>query len=124
MFVVPYCVDIDKAQNVRKVCLVFLINENFDILTSFERAYREIGFEVKSIRLANVWISGLNRKYVRDLKLLIKEKKSQGKFLVFSPQSTELFLKDADLTLIYSGYRTWFDPQKMRVIPTCGLPCG
>ena len=106
----------------RKVCLVFLINESFDCLTSFEQAYREIGCEVESIGLPNVWISDLNRKYVRDLKALIEKKKSQRNFLVFSPQSTELFLKDADLTLVYSAYRSWFNPKKMRVIPHLWTP--
>ena len=96
----------------RKICLVFLINENFDCLASFEQAFKESGFDVEAIRLPNVWISGLNRKYVSELKALFREKKSQGRSIVFSPQSTELFLSEADLTITYSAYQSWFDFKK------------
>jgi hypothetical protein len=107
---------------VRKICLVFLVNKSFDCLTPFERAFKEIGYSVESIKLPNVWISGLTRKYVNDLKALIKGKKSEGYFIIFSPQTTELFLKEPDLTIIYSAYGSWFDANKMRVIPHLWTP--
>jgi Exostosin family len=59
---------------------------------------------------------------VAYLKAVINEKKSQGQFVVFSPQSTELFLDEPDLTITYSAYQGWFNPKKMRVIPHLWTP--
>jgi hypothetical protein len=105
----------------RKVCLVFSIIDSFDCLNAFEHAFKEIGYETETIKIPNTWISELNRNYVHNLKRLLKEK-SKTQFVIFSPQSTELFLKEADFTLIYSAYRSWFNPEKMRVIPHLWTP--
>jgi len=110
------------GERVRKICLVFLVNESFDPLTPFEQAFKAAGFEVESVRIPNVWISGLTRKYVNDLEALIRRKKTEGYFVVFSPQSTELFLTGPDLIIAYSAYRSWFDAKRMRVIPHLWTP--
>ena len=103
----------------RKICLVFLVDDNFDCLTVLEQALREIGFEVETYKIPYLW--NFSRNYVNRLKALLREK-SKEQFLIFSPQSTELFLKEADFSLIYSAYRSWFDHTKMRVIPHFWTP--
>ena len=105
-----------------KICLVFFANESFDCLTSFEQAFKGIGFDVESIRIPNIWITEISRKNVSYLKALITEKKAQGKFVIFSPQSTELFLREPDVTIIFSAYQSWFIPKKMQVIPHLWTP--
>ena len=108
--------------SMQKICLVFLVNEGFDSLTAFERAFREIGFDVDVIRIPNFWLDSLSKNQLRSLRALFKEKKAKGRFLFFSPQSTELFMKEADLTVSFSAYRSWFNHDEMRVIPHLGTP--
>ena len=105
----------------RKICLVFFVNEKFNCLPIFEQAFQEMGFEVETISLPNIWISELDRKRVNKLKMLLKEK-SKTHYVIFSPQSTELFLEDADFMLIFSAYQSWFNSEKMRVIPHLWTP--
>ncbi len=105
----------------RKICLVFLVGEGFDCSAIFEQAFNEIGFAVETIRVPNRWVHALSRRYVNELRALLKEK-SKDHFLIFSPQSTELFLNEADFTIVYSAYRSWFDEKKMRVIPHLWTP--
>jgi Exostosin family len=109
---------------VRKICLLFFVNDNFDCLGLFERAFKEVGFDVESIGLPDVWLPGVTTNYVKRLKALIRERQSHGQFVIFSPQSTELFLEGPDLTVTYSAYRSWFDAGKMRVIPHLWTPVG
>ena len=106
---------------VKKICLVGLVDGSGDFLTALERAFREIGFEVETHKIPCVWAFG--KDYVNKLKVLFKEK-SREQFLIFSPETTELFLKEADFTIIYSAYRSWFDQKKMRVIPHIWTPVG
>ena len=105
----------------QKICLVFLADESLDCSTIFEQAFKEAGFSVETVRVPNRLIHLLNREYVNKLRALLKEK-SRDRFLIFSPQSTELFLEEADFTIVYSAYRSWFNERKMRVIPHLWTP--
>lgn len=104
-----------------KICLAFLASESFECLSTFESAFREVGFDVEAITIPNFWLSELGRKKLRRLKSLLRQR-SNNRRLIFSPQSTEIFLKEPDFSLLYSGYRSWFDDRKMRVIPHLWTP--
>jgi hypothetical protein len=112
---------VEKLFGMQKICLVFLVTENFDCSTVFERAFKEVGFSVETVRVPYREVHLLNREYVKELRTLLKEK-SRDSFLIFSPQSTELHLEEPDLTIAYSAYRSWFDEGKMRVIPHLWTP--
>ncbi len=99
-----------------------MVNEAFDCLVTFEQAFKNAGFAVDCVRVPNFWISDLDRSRLRNIRRIIGQKKSEGQFVIFSPQSTELFLDEPDLILAYSGYRSWFDPKRMRVIPHLWTP--
>lgn len=101
------------------ICLIFLVHESFDCLTYFECAFREVDPCLEVIKVPFEW--RFDRAYVKTLKKLIREK-SKSRFVVFSPQSTEMFLKEADLTLLFSAYSRWFDPKTMHVIPHLWTP--
>ena len=103
----------------KKICLVALVDHNCNFLIALERALSEIGFEVETHKIPFLW--NFNKDYVDRLNALLKER-SQEQFLIFSPESTELFLKEADLTIVYSAYRSWFDQEKIRVIPHIATP--
>jgi hypothetical protein len=103
----------------RKICLVYLADGSLDYLPALERALKESGFDVETNKIPSLWL--FSRNYVKKLKSLLNEK-SQDQFLIFVPQTTELFLKEPDFTLIYSAYRSWFDHTKMRVVPHFWTP--
>ncbi len=103
----------------RKISLIILDEGNPQYLLPFEQSLKEIGFEVETIKVPCQWKYG--RSYVNDLTALLK-KKSLEHYVIFFPSSSELFLKDADLTIAYSAYRSWFDPRKTRIIPHLDNP--
>jgi hypothetical protein len=103
----------------RQICLVFLTGEDSGCLTVFERAFKEHGFEIETIKIP--FLSKFDWAYVRKLQIIFKNKVRE-KFVIFSPQLTELFLETPHLTITYSAYRTWFDHEKMRVIPQLWNP--
>ncbi len=98
------------------LCLVFLTREDDDIplVPELDRGLREAGYEVEVVRFPYFWIVTTER--LNSLKALLKSK-LPGHFLVFCPDSTELFLNEPDLTLAYSAYRGWYNSEKMRIIP-------
>jgi hypothetical protein len=110
------------ASRVRKICLIFFTSTSYDDVTPFEQAFIRLGFEVEIIRMPTIWITQLTIKKLNHLKTLINEKKLQGYFVLFSPLSAELFLKEPDLTISYSGYRSWLDPRRVRIIPHLWTP--
>ena len=103
----------------RTICLIFLVDQNFDCLTTIERAFQENGFKTEKIEVPYLWT--FTRDYVQRLKRLF-ETDAKEKYLIFSPQSAELFLQKPNMTITYSAYRTWFDSKKMRVIPHLWSP--
>ncbi len=41
---------------------------------------------------------------------------------VFIPNSTELYLEEPDFSLMFSGYRSWCDPSRIKIIPHIWTP--
>ena len=104
-----------------KICLVFLVQNTFDLATIFERAFQEVGADVEVVRLPAFWMSDLTSQRVTNLKNLLEEK-SRTHLVIFSPGTAELFLKEADCIVLYSAYRSWFERETMRVIPHLWTP--
>lgn len=105
--------------NMKQIFLLFLVDERFNLLTIFEQSFKENGFETDKIEIPYLW--SFSSDYVNLLKRLF-ETMAKDKYLIFSPNSTELFLQKPNMTIAYSGYRSWFDPQRMRVIPHLWSP--
>jgi exostosin family protein len=112
---------LEMAGGMPRICLVFLVGEGFDCSSIFERALKDLGCSVDTVRIPNRWIHSISAQYLNDLRAVIAEK-SRDSFVIFSPQSTELFLRQADFTILYSAYRSWFDAKRMRVIPHLWTP--
>ncbi len=49
-------------------------------------------------------------------------RKNKNEFIVFIPNITELYLKQPDLTLVFAGYRSWCDSERIKVIPHTQTP--
>ena len=107
----------------RKICFVCLKNESFDLAAIFKAALAELKADVEIIRIPHFFLSGLTNVRLRSLKKLLKQKSSDA-FVIFFPDSTELFLQEADLMILFSAYRSWFSQTKMRVIPHLWTSAG
>lgn len=103
-----------------RFCLVFLVGDGSDCATVFERAFRDADLDVEIVRLPHFLMSELTWKRLHTLKKLLKDK-SRTRFVIFSPATTELFLR-ADHHLIFSAYRSWYSEDKMTVIPHLWTP--
>lgn len=104
----------------KKICLVFLVQKTFDTAAVFERAFQDSGVDVEVVRIPTFWMSELTPRRVIELQRLLKEK-SKTRSVIFSPDSTELFLK-SEYMVLFSAYRSWFRAEAMRVIPHIWTP--
>lgn len=104
-----------------KICIVCLVTPSFDTAIIFEQAFAGLNVEVEIIRIPNFFLYDLSLKRLRDIRTLIRDK-SRNNFVIFFPNTTELFLEEADLMVAFSGYRTWFRPERMRTIPHLWTP--
>ena len=102
------------------VHLIFASEQIPDVISVFENAFQQARLSVETTRIASTWM--FDRAYVRRLRSLIHDAKSHS-FTILHPPA-ELLLDDADLVVPFSAYRSWYDPQKMRVIPHLWTPIG
>jgi len=107
----------------RKICLVCLVHESFDFANIIKMALAELEVDVELIKVSYFSLSDLTNNRLLRLKKLLRQK-AADRFVVFFPDTTELFLQEADFILVYSAYRSWFRPKKMRVIPHLWTPVG
>jgi hypothetical protein len=107
----------------RKICLVCLVHESFDIANIIKTALAELQVDVELIKVPHFSFSDLTSDRLLRLKKLL-QLKALDQFVIFFPDTTELFLQEADFMLVYSAYRSWFSPKKMRVIPHLWTPVG
>ena len=107
----------------RKICLVFLVQKNFDFGNIIKTALAELQVDVELIEVPYFGFSDLTNDRLLWLRTLLQQKASD-QFVIFFPGTTELFLQEADFMLVYSAYRNWFSPEKMRVIPHLWTPVG
>jgi Exostosin family len=105
----------------RKICFVCLAHESFDIAAIFETALAELKVDIEIIRLPHFFLSALTNDRFYSLKKLLKQKSSDA-FVIFFPDTAELFMKEADFTVVFSAYRSWFSQNRMRVIPHLWTP--
>ena len=108
-----------------KLCLVCLVHNNTskgpDVTSVIVQALQKANIDVEVVRLPYFFISALTTERLRGLKKLLKDK-SQDRFVVFSPDTTELFLTEPNFTIMFSAYRSWYDENIMEVIPHLWTP--
>lgn len=105
----------------RKVCIVCLAHDSFDVAGILGAALTKRGVELEIVRIPYFGLYDLTYERLRNLQAALREK-SSGAFVIFFSDTTEIFLDEADLLLCYSAYRSWFDPRRMRVIPHLWTP--
>lgn len=49
-------------------------------------------------------------------------RKENDEVVVLLPFTTELFLEEPDLTIMFSGYTSWYDPERVKIIPYVWQP--
>jgi glycosyltransferase involved in cell wall biosynthesis len=103
-----------------EVRLVFLTRgEDISLIPELERALTELGCKVEVIRFPYFWV--ITNERLSSLRAFLQQR-SANQFLIFCPDSTELFLEEPDFTLTYSAYRSWYSAEKMRIIPHLWSP--
>jgi hypothetical protein len=87
-----------------------------DYPTVIVQHLRESGLrgELCSIPFSRVWGSRLSllREVRRELR-----KTPPSAISIYCAGLTEMYVKEADLSLHFSAFRNWFDPRRMRVMP-------
>src|SRR5262249_3390967 len=99
-----------------RICLIALIGGNGECVAEFAGVLADLGHSVEVLKLPSFFLSELTSLRLRLLRELVRSK-AENSFVIFFPDSTELFLKEPDFTLSFSAYSDWFDPDRMRVIP-------
>jgi hypothetical protein len=102
--------------------LISLTNETVDISTILAEAFLLEGAKLDVIRLPWEW--NFTHGLITKIKKIAAKLKREGKFVVLFSNTTEIFLRDVDFTIVFSAYRRWFDPARMHVIPHVWLPTG
>jgi Exostosin family len=110
-----------KAPAVKSVCLIFLTREALDIANLFESAFRNLGVATEVVRLPYFTMRSLTTSRLKKLRELIDEK-SKNSFVVFCPESTELFLRNVGCHITFSAYRSWVSEFPVSVIPHLWTP--
>ncbi len=118
---VRFSVSSSRGNGMTKICIVCLVHGNFEIVANFERALAQLKVDAEIVIIPHFFLSGLTKDRFHSLTKLLKDKSSEA-FVVFFPDSTELFLGEADFMVVFSAYRSWFNKKKMRVIPHLWTP--
>jgi hypothetical protein len=80
------------------------------------------GIECELIKLDSFCLlfSSRPRDEVNRLRKVLRTENDE--LVVFFPNTTELFLEEPDLTILYSGYRSWHNPERVKIIPYVWQP--
>lgn len=99
--------------------LVALSRETVGLAELLFAAISSLSADVRILRLPYFWRYGSRE--LAQLRTVI-EGESRNRFVVFCPDSTELYLPECDFMVVFSAYRSWFCPARMRVVPHVWTP--
>ena len=101
----------------RKVCLVWVDrNRPFDYIKPFKHAFLEAHIEAEIVPIQFFMPKDLTPRVLREIKTVIRMKKDEGQFVIFSSGYDEVFLKEPDWSFVFSHYKSWYG-KKCTVIP-------
>ena len=87
-----------------------------DYPAKFRTAVAKAGIHADVETFPHMYSRGISRRtlgHIRDL--LVRRR--EGEVVFFCPGALELFLEEPDMSFHFSGYRSWFDPSRMAVLP-------
>jgi hypothetical protein len=99
-----------------KACLVVKESPFFDYVNTFKRAILQANIDVEIVTVPFFMVHTLTPDKLKQIKTVIRIKKYTGQFVIFFPGTEEIFLKDPDLSLVCSHYKSWYG-SKVEVIP-------
>ncbi len=88
----------------------------FDYAGPFERALLDLGVDAEVVRMPYFRVTALTGAPLREIKALVADN-PDGRTVIFCPGLPELFLDGSHHQVMFSAYRMWFDPARMRVMP-------
>ncbi|KAM3097037.1 exostosin family protein [Phormidesmis sp. 146-35] len=106
----------------KKVRFVILDFEfiHYDYYKDIQRALSEKGVDCTIQKVAGFEITRCNSINLKHLKQSFR--KEENEVIVFIPDTTELYLKEPDLSIMFSGYRSWCDATRLKIIPHIWTP--
>jgi hypothetical protein len=98
------------------VRVVGIAGPQVDYPAIIARHFRKDGLrcELHSIPFSRVWDAWLP--LLREIRQELR-KTQPGAVSVYCSGLTEFFVSEADLSLHFSAFRSWFDPERMRLLP-------
>ena len=106
----------------KKICFVCVANDSFDVAGIFAAALERLGIDVEVLRIPHFLLVDLTKERLRSIVTLIKEK-STNSFVVFFPDTSELFL-EADFMLLFSSYPGSIYSGAMKFVVYTFVPAG
>lgn len=94
-----------------------------DYPAKFRAALDRVGIAGEIQTFPHVYTRELTRARVRDIRALL-QRRSDDELLFFFPGALEIFFDEPDMSFHCSAYRSWFDGQRMTVIPHPWSPLG
>ena len=88
---------------------------------AFERALRQVDVDAEVVRIPYFLVEMLTPERLRGIRNILKQK-SLDRYLIFCPGLAEFFLEEADQLFMFSAYRGWYDPNKIRVVSHVWTP--
>lgn len=98
--------------------LRFVVMEGLfaDYPAKFRSALRSLGVDAEVETFPHLYSRELTGETLARIRNLLRRQANDER-LFFFPGALELFLDEADMSFHCSAYRSWFDPERMTVIP-------
>ena len=87
----------------------------FEHANAFEHALKQLDVDAEVIRIPYFMVETITNERLKNIRKVLKEK-SVGRYLMFCPGLAEFFFDEPDQLFMFSAYRSWHDPNKIRVI--------
>lgn len=104
-----------------KIKIVSFFHKSSDYTTTLQDIFWKRGVDAEVIRFPKLHLFQCTTKKIRQIKQILK-KTTENEFSIFIPYPAELFLEEADFMILFSAYRSWYNAEKMKVIPNIWTP--
>jgi Exostosin family len=108
-----------KKKKVKLVILDFKFI-HYSYYKEIQVALSKKGVECAIQKIDGFEITRCNSINLKHLKEALR--KEENEIIVFIPDTTELYLKEPDLSIMFSGYRSWCDSTRLKIIPHIWTP--
>lgn len=99
---------------------IVVLQPGLDYHKTLQNYIRSQGIICDIVEIPTFLIVHCNKTKINQVKQALRKEKHE--LIVFIPGTTELFLTEPDLTIMFAGYRSWCNPNSLKVIPHIWFP--